>query len=63
MEPTHIRFEPNEVHAVFIEAAGYPMPGETFTYDAHTYTVHMVTRALHSTYGSVIIATATREDQ
>lgn len=58
MHPLKIRVEKNdEIRALFIAADGYPMPGETFTYDARTYTVHTVAHAWH-TRGRAIICHA-----
>lgn len=57
MQPLKVRIDKDQIRALFIAADGYPMPGETFTFDGTTYTVHTVAHAWH-TRGRAIIAQA-----
>lgn len=60
MQPLKVRIDGDEIRAVFIAAAGYPMPGQTFDFDGTTYTVHTVTHTWINTHPAVI-AVADRE--
>lgn len=62
MTPTQVRITDHEIHALFITTRCRPTIGDTFTFDARTWTINTITPHHHHA-GPAIIATATRTNQ